>query len=935
MRITRLKLDGFGILVDQQFEFEAGLNVILGPNEAGKTTLQQAILALLFGFYSGSRLAAPEKQVHSRFRPWTTNRYGGKLYLRLDNNTPILIARGFELQEPETHIYDTNTGKEITAQFVRKRRGYVNFAESALGLSRAVFEASACVQQGQLTRISDAEVQDITDTILRLVDSGTADVSVQKALDRISAAIRKLGSDRSRSGPIFEARAGLQRAEHLFDERNRLNQSLEADYLKLEELNQELERLQHKEHEIEKDIRLSEHQALQKLLQKLVELAEKKQAIEQQIEYLKGSKSIPISNRDVVIQLLTERKMLRQQRQKLFEEHRHLSNERKQTRQDLNELPPSPEFWTEERVEEYFELKRQWNGLKHTASALAKQQDELQRKLVEAGLDPDKEDDIKKVSSSILEELKSQEENYNRQKEELEETKETLERQKQQFNYLRLGVGLSLFILFLIFFLPGLAGDSNAPAILSKDVLHFLKYLGIMVGTLWISAEAAFLTHMRTQTANIKQAEKFLRVEANELNAFRMRFDVESVDELLLLRQKYLEFQNLNSKKVAQTESFQALKDQFLQWLKAFGMAHFTVENLARIDEMVQQHLKLQTYLRELNENVAEIEKQIAQKDSRLKANTERLQRILRSAGCWTNNIESDAANFFKKIEQARKHDTLMRDWDQVLALEHEMLAGRSIAEIQEHFKQLDAVVEKAGTPINMPPRYELEAMLVEVQNQLQPLQVEVAALRERIAERERQLPNLSEIEEEIAYHHASLNRLVAQRQALTLAFETLSELAQQVHNDFAPRLANIVSEHLAAITDGKYRKAYIDPTDFTLRVAVDATRELVPLPHFSFGTQEQIYLLLRAALAQLFSSGSESVPLFLDDPLAHADDRRKGAILESLQKIGKSQQLFYFTKDRGIVQILESLAAEFHLIVMEDGNQEFAPDWLSEEKEG
>ena len=46
MKIQRLHLDGFGRWTDAGFEFAPGLNVIYGANQAGKSTMQQALLAM-------------------------------------------------------------------------------------------------------------------------------------------------------------------------------------------------------------------------------------------------------------------------------------------------------------------------------------------------------------------------------------------------------------------------------------------------------------------------------------------------------------------------------------------------------------------------------------------------------------------------------------------------------------------------------------------------------------------------------------------------------------------------------------------------------------------------------------------------------------------------------------------------------------------------
>ncbi|MDP9244741.1 MAG: AAA family ATPase, partial [Chloroflexota bacterium] len=50
MRIERIELDGFGRFHDVRWAFDDGLTVLLGANEAGKTTLLNALRALFFGF---------------------------------------------------------------------------------------------------------------------------------------------------------------------------------------------------------------------------------------------------------------------------------------------------------------------------------------------------------------------------------------------------------------------------------------------------------------------------------------------------------------------------------------------------------------------------------------------------------------------------------------------------------------------------------------------------------------------------------------------------------------------------------------------------------------------------------------------------------------------------------------------------------------------
>ena len=52
MRIERIEIDGFGRFHDAHWQLREGLTVLVGANEAGKTTLLNALRALLFGFES-------------------------------------------------------------------------------------------------------------------------------------------------------------------------------------------------------------------------------------------------------------------------------------------------------------------------------------------------------------------------------------------------------------------------------------------------------------------------------------------------------------------------------------------------------------------------------------------------------------------------------------------------------------------------------------------------------------------------------------------------------------------------------------------------------------------------------------------------------------------------------------------------------------------
>ena len=59
MMLRSVELKNFGCFGERSFEFRRGLNLVAGPNESGKSTLLEAIPAVLFGVCD-----------KKRFRPW-------------------------------------------------------------------------------------------------------------------------------------------------------------------------------------------------------------------------------------------------------------------------------------------------------------------------------------------------------------------------------------------------------------------------------------------------------------------------------------------------------------------------------------------------------------------------------------------------------------------------------------------------------------------------------------------------------------------------------------------------------------------------------------------------------------------------------------------------------------------------------------------------
>jgi len=172
---------------------------------------------------------------------------------------------------------------------------------------------------------------------------------------------------------------------------------------------------------------------------------------------------------------------------------------------------------------------------------------------------------------------------------------------------------------------------------------------------------------------------------------------------------------------------------------------------------------------------------------------------------------------------------------------------------------------------------------------------------RGQLEERRRTLVSIAEAEEAVAGAQAELERVQLLEETLNLTQSFLERAQQSVHQSVAPVLAAAVRQRLPAITAGRYRDVRVDPENFDVQVlAPDGYWRRAAL--LSHGTAEQIYLLLRVALAQYLTRPGEVCPLILDDVTVHCDRERKDAVLETLHQISQERQVILFSQEEEVL---------------------------------
>ncbi len=160
----------------------------------------------------------------------------------------------------------------------------------------------------------------------------------------------------------------------------------------------------------------------------------------------------------------------------------------------------------------------------------------------------------------------------------------------------------------------------------------------------------------------------------------------------------------------------------------------------------------------------------------------------------------------------------------------------------------------------------------------------------------------VADAETDLAAAVDELQRVQRLGETLNLTLGFLTEAQERVHRDIAPVLAKSIESRLATVTLGRYTRVRIDPETLGVQVA-PALGEFVDADRLSFGTTEQIYLLVRIALAEMLGNGKEPCPLLLDDVTVHADGARTQEILQTLLALTEERQIILFTQEQDVLQ--------------------------------
>ncbi|MBT9259011.1 MAG: AAA family ATPase [Clostridiales bacterium] len=865
MRWKTLRLRRFGSLKDLEQDL-APWTVILGPNEAGKTTLRHALSTLLLGF---------RQRKDYPWNPWD----GGEPHLEgvLETGEGSLTVVRRLLSQPKGHLLDAR-GK-------RHELGNrpLPFVPSPLD---QLYEPVYTLTAANLGMLKEDLWHPVEEALMGPAQGQL--LPVGKVLSAIREEHEALWHQDRRKGSV---------SRRLEEERARLYQDLQQAREREEalfRLEDELSRLEERIQEVEAEFRREEQREKERIrledLGRRLELFRKKAAEAGPYEHLAVLPPDPRPVYEALLQKeedLEERCREKERQLEELEAEAALSPFEKgiwELREDLARALSALETLRRHRAE-----------LEDLEPRLARVEGELKRAAHRLFQEPAVEDAPPLLSpegEGLFRRWLAAREEHRAAEERLREEEDREARRQREGAALRpLGfLGLAFLVAGLLLALMGQTGGlfMAGGGLLTLFLWAILRGRGLPDPylTRWREAEERAREEERRafQELSSRLAPLTLAPSLVEtLSADELENRWNDLRSLLAEREELLQERKRREDAVQQEEAYlQRLWAQLpsppdhLSYHQLPDIFHPAVERARRAEA---SRLKKEEVLREWQELQAR-RQAVREKREELEARLKALAPEPRAA----------LAEAERRIEAFREAEMLRRQ------LEEEGETLQALEEAVERARR-EGLFQADGS--------RREALLAERQQ----LQEEKEALLSRRGEL-MQGPTPSLLLGEIQEREEELQRVRRRRDRLFLMQRILEEGKRRFREKYQPETLRLASRYLEAFTQGRYRRLFVDEDDGPPGFAddgrvsrqgpqlmVEGDDGVLPAAFpLSQGTLHQIYLALRLGLLSHLEGGGEPLPLLLDETFVHFDPGRRQAAWEVLKDLSRDRQILYFT---------------------------------------
>lgn len=468
------------------------------------------------------------------------------------------------------------------------------------------------------------------------------------------------------------------------------------------------------------------------------------------------------------------------------------------------------------------------------------------------------------------------------------------------------------------------------------------------------TADGRLLALDRKYNLGIPQSDEDMRQIRQDYEGTRKAYYSQDV-ELAKLHAYEQQRKRWEEEGEALTTSQAEAQSRWKAWLPKAASGAVTSDDFfgmkQEYDQYLEQQSRYQGYekrLEEHKEQLAALEEAAKELWGRLdiegEPSTIELRRLYNSLKLYQQNKirweqkESQRKNFREEYDQwNRKEKDLLIRQEELLQKSGVASAGEYRQRLlrQDQYKQWETIYRQSQIQLNLlAPRketYELLCRRLKEGNKNKWLDEHDRSSRE-IEGLEQQLALLYESRGEITETMRSLsgNQDMAAalqekqqlEEELTEALEDwttqvlishfINQAQQTYEKEKQPQVLEIASSYLKKMTGGRYR---LDPKLYDEGIyLLDEQNERVEAARWSSGLADQVYLALRLSLARRFGRQVEPLPVILDDILLRFDETRQREALALLADIGREEQLWLFTCQEQLLRLaLEMNSPDLH----------------------
>ena len=174
-------------------------------------------------------------------------------------------------------------------------------------------------------------------------------------------------------------------------------------------------------------------------------------------------------------------------------------------------------------------------------------------------------------------------------------------------------------------------------------------------------------------------------------------------------------------------------------------------------------------------------------------------------------------------------------------------------------------------------------------------LRAELAAIKEKIKSVTASTPPVAVLERERYELQTKIKSYKEYTDVSDLALAALDEAFRDLRKNYSEVLDQRTAEIFTRLSDDKYLSVSVSKSMELSVTTTDAfgTKES---DYLSRGTEDQLYLAMRLAIAELITNEGEKLPIFADDSFSQYDDGRTDKAFAFLKDYSKDKQIIMFT---------------------------------------